>query len=343
MPVVEVTEDRIRVVPIWRIVAGGLIVVGIISILCWFGWCWWCPDCPDVDCCDEVDPEPAAAQIILEDMHAGVWMALESGAFEFDTSNPTQVCTDTTKSAFGECEGSYEAHDVYRHGVLFQMGPVVELEPLSKTVKDMYGGVYIKHDGGEAWLIADEANDFDWLDVMATGTKCVIDPFSAYSMLHSPNNLDSGTNLDTHFNNGHLTDLAPNACDSPTPTLASPSDFLCRRDRSIHASQVPTRIITYWAGPGPEFYEVSARPTEEIPYVRSAGTKDPTHHQCPTAPNCVPHVSYHFRLPEKVVVDHWKNGCREKRYTGVETIRILHDYEFAFHLGYPHRPIDGEY
>ena len=67
-------------VSIWKLVLGGLIVVGICSILCWgFGWCWWCPDCPDVDCCD--DP---AAQIILEDMHAGVWMPIENPAFHFD-------------------------------------------------------------------------------------------------------------------------------------------------------------------------------------------------------------------------------------------------------------------
>ena len=78
-------QRPLHVVPIWRLVLGGLIVVGICSLLCWrWGWCWWCPD---VDCCE---PEPAA-QIIVEDMHAAIWMPIENSSFHFDDPNDPDV------------------------------------------------------------------------------------------------------------------------------------------------------------------------------------------------------------------------------------------------------------
>jgi len=350
----NVPNGSIQVFPIWRVVVGGLIVVGICSILCWgLGWCWWCPDCPDcpdVDCGDCGGGGEIAAQIILEDMHAGVWTVQENLPFHFEPNAnppvlPAAVCIDSNK-AFGACEGNYDLTNEYRHGVLFQMGPIVEKGAGGTQVSRHYAGVKIEHDQGEVWLLrpgirVGDGPDFDWLDVMETGTKCVIDPANAYEMLHT---LADPNLINEHVQGTvqppvapHGDDLVPNACDSTAVAIAT--DLACPRNRSIHASLMPTRIITYWAGQGPDFYEMVAKPTHEVDIsTGGGGIVKPSH---TTDPQDVPHVSYTFRLPEEVVVDRWKDGCIEERYTGVTLIRILYNKPVLFDAGYPHKPMDG--
>ena len=345
----NVPNRPIQVFPIWRVVIGGLIVVGICSILCWgLGWCWWCrdcPDCPDVDCGECGGGGEIAAQIILEDMHAGVWMVQENLAFHFDpVTNPPEAVAcdgDPAKATFGACEGNYAPDDEYRHGVLFQMGPVVQRKTVGGVQVDRhYGGVKIEHDAGETWLLPGDDPDFDWLDVIEAGTNCVIDPANAYEMVH---NLADENRIREHIDGTLLTpvkphgdDIVENACDSTA--YATQEDLSCPRSRSIHSSLLPTRIITYWAGHGPDFYEMAAKPTNEIVITTASGSTDPSHERQATDK---PHVSYNFQLPEEVVVDRWMNGCWKERYTGVTLIRILFNKPSSYDAGYPHKPVDG--
>lgn len=277
-------------------------------------------------------------KIVLEDMHAGVWMATDNTSFRFYQQDPegngimpAEVCGDQAKM-WGTCEP--DAYDTaYRHGVVFQMGytvrfPAGATDPAGRSVDKNFGGIYIKHTGGEEWLIpgARGSVEFDWLDVRAAKTRtpgetgppafpCVIDPHGAYMMLVNPNLVDNG-------------------CADPL-TLSDPA-YHCARNRSLHTDVESHWLVTYWSGA--KNYEVNPGPTDEKDIVKPSGDPiEPTHD---TGDGLV-HVSYTFKLNNPVVVDRWLRGCHEETYTGVTEIRILHHRSITFDQGYPHLPVNG--
>jgi hypothetical protein len=274
----------------------------------------------------------AVSRIVLEDMHAGAWMAMENWGFMFykdedgdgnldpDGFIPKAVpaCVDPAKQ-WGNCDkDDYENWLTYRHGVLFQMGPAVSFaEDGTRDEHNFFGGIYIAHDGGEEWLLPDlrESKKFDWLDVREAGSKCVIDPWGAYMMLVEPA-------------------LVDNECPDPkTLDNKTTPTYRCARNRSVHTDVESHYIVTYWAGA--DFYRMHSGETSEKTIPLPDGTEWGTTH------GATSHVSFTFKLKEEVVVDRWLLGCHEETYTGVTEIRILYHDPPAFHNGFPHLPVNG--
>lgn len=296
-------------------------------------------------------PEEPPSKIVVEDMHAASWMVVDNDLFVFleDTSaesaqaredgasegdhdhpgepadggghpaGPRSLCAVSGPKEFGACAGRYvnEAtaspqDPAYRHGVLVQMGVNRACTFGGVTDTSYLEDLLIRHetDDGSVEEVELEPEQFDWVDVLPEGAKCVIDPLHAYSMFQ---NMLVKTDCD--------------AGDDPIDCGAGyDTDFACRRRRSLHASVLAQRILTYWSGPA--YYDVVVDETEEVP-------ADTATHTLPK------HVSYTIRPTETLTADVWKDGCWQQRYDNVVEIRVrFHDPD-ATHLGFDHLPIDG--
>ena len=284
----------------WTRLCWGFIFLVLVLVVIVVRWCWWCPRVPDCPDCTE-------ASIIVEDMHAGVWMAFENESFHFyENTPPVQpqaICTDDVATAQNEAWGTCDpAHfdSSYRHGVIFQMGYLRDVT--ADTWDTEFAGVYIKHKNGETTLVPGVDN-FDWLDVKEATSACVIDPATAYTMFFDSTPPSAAT-----------------VCD-PIPT--TDPLYHCSRVRSLHASVTAHFLMTYWAGV--RHFLMDSAATDD-----RAGSHEGVH------------VSYRFALPSQVTVDRWSQGCYVRNYEEVTEIRILYEDHNATHLGYPHKPMNGK-
>lgn len=327
------TQGRGSYVPM---LVGAVLMFALIFIPCWLlCWCWW-----GWFCCHTVTP----AELIVEDIHVGSWMALDNEMFAFEEDNssdsdmgsetesealeddgdyhhaeePVAVCRDTSKLAFGPCGGNYinksissKSNSLFRHGMLFQMGDTEYCEGGAPRTRSHFEGVmirYVPKPGSPPIEVVVPKDEFDWMDVNPDGGNCTIDPLHAYGMF-----VNEVVSTDCDDYNEPLT------CSGTTPDPL----YSCRRNRSMHASVTAKDIMTMWSGS--EFYEMVADETDEY------GTS--------THPDR--HVSYRFKLPNEITVDQWQEGCWVRRYERVSEIRIMFEDGDLTHMGYEHLPVDG--
>jgi hypothetical protein len=295
----------------WRWAGLGAIVIFIIIVIwCRVFKCPLCRPCPQIPATGTGTTTSAPASIVLDNHHTAVWMPLDNGFAPNSAETPlgdddTKLCADPAKAeANCDASGGYADSDAgdLRAGLLFQLGKT----DLGSGFEPLYDGVTLTLSDDTNVVLG--KNDFDWLDVRAMGTKCVLDAFHAYALF-------------TKLNPATSKPFVTTVCDGLVLDSEKQS---CLRNRSIHANYKPeSGIVTYWtsSSTGSSMYSME---------MMEKGATLPLDYE------------YRFDLKHAVGVDLWKNGCLEQHHDNVKKVQIRHPLTGGTDEdGYPNPPMDG--